>query len=418
MDESARLEKLVSDNPFDLGLRADWARALKSAEKFEEALKQWELIVGQEKSPGAFWEKAICLLALERGEEALGAHVLAKGLPDQAAAWELIESEDQEKLEGLGAEAAPAGAPLRMIAGGAATAPGRVVSIHRAETVRFADVAGMDHLKKTLRLKIIEPFLRPGLFQRFRRKAGGGVLLYGPPGCGKTMIAKAIASECNANFTAIGISDVLNMWIGESEKNLAEIFSKAREEKPTVLFFDELDALAFSRSKANSDHTRTMVNEFLNQLDGMNHDNEGILILGATNLPWDVDTAMKRPGRFDRQVFVPPPDAEARHAMLEMKLRDIPCGTLNLRKVAQASDGFSGADIDGVIELAKDQALMRTLESGEDSVITEEDLLQSSEEAHASTSDWLKTARNLVKFGGAGAAYKDVEKYLRSVNQY
>ena len=134
-------------------------------------------------------------------------------------------------------------------------------------------------------------------------------MLYGPPGCGKTMMARAIASECNASFTAVGISDILNMWVGQSERNLAGLFDKARSEAPAVLFFDELDALAFARNKAHSDHTRTLVNEFLNQLDGMAGQNDKLLVLAATNMPWDVDEAMKRPGRFDRQVFVPPPDS-------------------------------------------------------------------------------------------------------------
>src|SRR5690606_7142671 len=116
-------------------------------------------------------------------------------------------------------------------------------------------------------------------------------------GCGKTMIARAIASECKATFLPVGISDVLNMWIGQSERNLAELFEKARANRPAVIFFDELDALAYSRAKANSEHTRTTVNEFLNQLDGLSGDNGQVLVLAATNMPWDVDAAMKRPGR-------------------------------------------------------------------------------------------------------------------------
>jgi len=138
--------------------------------------------------------------------------------------------------------------------------------------------------------------------------SGGGILLYGPPGCGKTMLARAVANECNAAFVAVGISDVLNMWLGESERNLAAQFEKARAQQPCVLFFDELDALAYARSKAGSASARTVVNEFLTQLDGIGRENRGVLVLAATNMPWDVDPAMKRPGRFSRQIFVPPPD--------------------------------------------------------------------------------------------------------------
>jgi SpoVK/Ycf46/Vps4 family AAA+-type ATPase len=140
----------------------------------------------------------------------------------------------------------------------ARTTPG-VVSIDRApadrastNSIGFDDIAGLDDLKRTMRLQIIEPFLRPGLFAKFKKRAGGGVLLYGPPGCGKTMMARAVASE----FIDVGISDVLNMYIGESERNLAALFDKARAKRPSVLFFDELDALAFARSKASSEHSR------------------------------------------------------------------------------------------------------------------------------------------------------------------
>jgi transitional endoplasmic reticulum ATPase len=244
------------------------------------------------------------------------------------------------------------------------------------------------------------------------------VLLYGPPGCGKTMMAKAIATECDASFTAVGISDVLNMFVGQSEQNLAGVFDKARSERPAVLFFDELDALAYSRSKAHSDHTRTTVNEFLNQLDGMSGQNDGVLVLGATNMPWDVDEAMKRPGRFDRQVFVPPPDAQAREEIFRMKLRDVPVAELDYAALARLTENFSGADIDGVIEAAKDGALLQLLDAVEEVRIQQEDLTRAIAEAVPSTLDWLKTARNLVKFGGVGRAYKDVEQYLRQTRMY
>jgi SpoVK/Ycf46/Vps4 family AAA+-type ATPase len=232
------------------------------------------------------------------------------------------------------------------------------------------------------------------------------------------MMARAIATECEAAFTPIGISDILNLWIGESERNLAAIFDKARSEAPSVLFFDELDALAFSRSKASSDHTRTLVNEFLNQLDGMSGSNDKVLVLAATNMPWDVDEAMKRPGRFDRQIFVPPPDVEARAEILHLKLRDVPADPIDADALANACVHFSGADMDGLIEYAKDEVLSEILDSGQERNLRHEDLANAAEAVESSTLDWLKTARNLVKFGSAGSAYKDVEKYLRAAKLY
>jgi len=281
------------------------------------------------------------------------------------------------------------------------------------EKIRFSSIVGMEDLKKTIRIKIIEPFLNPGMFQRFRKQAGGGILLYGPPGCGKTMIARAVANECNAEFISVGISDVLNMWMGESERNLASIFAKARAQAPCVLFFDELDALAYSRSKANSEHTRTIVNEFLAQLDGMGQDNKGLLILAATNMPWDVDPAMKRPGRFSRQIFVPPPDAAARQRMLEVKLTGVPCDALDLEAIAQKTAHYSGADVDGLIELAKEAALEDNIVNGRERSLTADDFVHALTSLQPSTVDWLRTARNLVKYAGDDGSYRDVESYLK-----
>jgi SpoVK/Ycf46/Vps4 family AAA+-type ATPase len=130
---------------------------------------------------------------------------------------------------------------------------------------------------------------------------------------------------------------VLSMWIGESERNLASLFDKARHSRPCVLFFDEIDALAYSRSKAQSEHTRQVVNEFLAQLDGFGADNQGVLILAATNMPWDVDSAMKRPGRFSRSVFVPPPDPEARSRIVELKLAGVPHENIDSRAIGAAT---------------------------------------------------------------------------------
>jgi SpoVK/Ycf46/Vps4 family AAA+-type ATPase len=203
------------------------------------------------------------------------------------------------------------------------------------------------------------------------------------------------------------------MWIGESESNLAALFDKARSETPCVLFFDELDALAFSRSKAHSEHTRTVVNEFLAQLDGMGSDNKGVLILAATNMPWDVDPAMKRPGRFSRQIFVPPPDAEARQQMLEVKLTGVPQEDVDYAVLAKKTVNFSGADMDGLIELAKESALHDALVNKNERPVTQADFEYALAELAPSTLDWLRTARNLVKYAGDDRSYRDVEAYLK-----
>jgi len=395
----AELERALAEDPFDVAARKEYARALEEADESPAALRQWELVCRQQP------DSAAGLLGAMRCHHSLGA-------PERAAAC-LVEA---QRKQDYAVEAPPAG--LRpglqvLTGGGGARQPAEVVPLSAA-AVRFCDVIGLDALKKTIEVRIIAPFARPGLFARFAKRAGGGVLLYGPPGCGKTLVARAIASECQASFLAVGISEILNMWLGESERNLAAVFARARQQRPAVLFFDELDALAFSRSKAGTDHTRMLVNEFLNQLDGVAHDNQGVLILAATNMPWDVDSAMKRPGRFDRQVFVPPPDDVARAEMFRVKLATAPTGAIDFMRVARATPHFSGADVDGVIDAAKERVLTEILDGAHERPIGEADLLAAAQQVQPSTLDWLRTARNLVKYAGDGS-YRDVEAYLKTV---
>ena len=403
MPTRADLERQLLANPFDGALREAYAQCLLDEREGELALAQFELLCKQNPQQAAGHVGAArALMLLGRRPEALSRYAKARPLDGFAA------DEELDRLESQARRAAP---QLRVVSETASN----VVPIQRVpeERIRFSSIVGMDDLKKTIRIKIIEPFVNPGMFQRFRKQAGGGILLYGPPGCGKTMIARAVANECNAEFISVGISDVLNMWMGESERNLASIFAKARAQAPCVLFFDELDALAYSRSKANSEHTRTIVNEFLAQLDGIGQDNKGLLILAATNMPWDVDPAMKRPGRFSRQIFVPPPDAEARQRMLEIKLTGVPCDALDYASIARQTAHYSGADIDGLIELAKEAALEDNIVNGRERSLTAGDFAHALSSVQPSTVEWLRTARNLVKYAGDDGSYRDVESYLK-----
>lgn len=386
------LQKLLVDDPFNNDLRIEYVDLLIIEGDFETASQQLELILN----------------AAPDNQQALKRK--------QALSANNNNQEEQNELE-KEPDLIPT-SPFSVVDGGKSSDPVNVVSITSNQRVRFSDIAGMVEAKKTIKRRIIDPFANPGLFNKFKKTAGGGVLLYGPPGCGKTMLAKAIATECNATFISVGISDILSMYKGESELQLASVFDRARISKPSVLFFDELDALAYSRSKASSDYTRTIVNEFLNQLDGSQTDNEQILILGATNMPWDVDDAMKRPGRFDRQVFIPPLDVEARQVLLEQKLVNIPTEDLNYKAIAEHSEHFSGADMDALIDAAKDHVLDEIMDGKEERGLNDHDFVAAIEEINPSTLDWLKTARNLVKFGNAGGVYKEVEKYLRSIKLY
>lgn len=401
------LERALLTNPFSAELRAQYAQLLLEQGEAQTALDQFELILKQAPTDAAAQVgAALSLLGLGRESEALQRYAAARNAPG---------FESDPTLEARMEKAKPA-QPVRL----SVVQGGRVDNVTplnlppTRERIRFVDIAGLEDLKRTVRLQIIEPFLKPGIFAKFKKRAGGGVLLYGPPGCGKTMLARAVATECNAEFISVGISDVLNMWIGESERQLAALFDKARHSRPCVLFFDEIDALAYARSKANSEHTRQVVNEFLAQLDGFGADNQGVLILAATNMPWDVDSAMKRPGRFSRSVFVPPPDIEARQKIIELKLIGVPHENIDSRAIAGATPHFSGADVDGLVELAKDFVLEEYVSQGSERPIRQPDVERAARDMQASTLDWLRTARNLVKYAGADASYGDVEKYLKT----
>jgi transitional endoplasmic reticulum ATPase len=371
------LERALLANPFSTELRSQYAQLLLEQGETEAALAQFELILKQVPTDAA---------ALAGAEQARS--------PKPKAAAQPVR--------------------LSVVQGGRTDNVATLALPPTRERIRFTDIVGLEDLKRTVRLHIIEPFLKPGIFAKFKKRAGGGVMLYGPPGCGKTMLARAVATECNAEFISVGISDVLNMWIGESERQLAALFDKARHSRPCVLFFDEIDALAFARSKANSEHTRQVVNEFLAQLDGFGADNQGVLILAATNMPWDVDSAMKRPGRFSRSVFVPPPDVEAREKIIELKLAGIPHEGINSQAIAATTPHFSGADVDGLVELAKDFVLEEYVAQNQERPIRQQDLERAARDMQASTLDWLRTARNLVKYAGADASYGDVERYLKT----
>ncbi|BBI30887.1 ATP-binding protein [Cohnella abietis] len=280
------------------------------------------------------------------------------------------------------------------------------------DVINFDSVAGLTELKKTIRMKIISPFQNVGLFSKFKKKAGGGVLLYGPPGCGKTFMAKATAGECRAKFIPIHITDIFDPYIGVSERNLHDLFAKARSQKPSILFIDELDAIGFDRAKSSSNF-RGVVDTFLSEMEGIDTSTDQVLIIGATNMPWDVDNALKRPGRFDRLVFVAPPDEDARESIYRLKLQDRLAEGVNYAALAKNSEFFSGADIEHVCERAVERVLEEILDTGVERPVQMADLEYALGSMTASTLEWLKTAKNYVRYANQSGVYNDIEDYLR-----
>jgi SpoVK/Ycf46/Vps4 family AAA+-type ATPase len=279
-------------------------------------------------------------------------------------------------------------------------------------SVTFAEVAGLEEVKQQIRRKIIAPFQKPGLFQAFRKRSGGGVLMYGPPGCGKTMLARATAGEARAHFVAVAITDVLDKYIGESERKLAQAFAQARSRKPAVLFFDELEALA-SRRRTSGDAGAPLVSTFLGEMDGFSSTSEGVLVLAATNTPWAVDPAFRRPGRFDRVLFVPPPDLPARMSILTIGLAGRPVAPgLDLRRFAEASAGFSGADLANVVETATELAIEESDSPENLTPISRRHVEAAFKEVRPTTGEWLASARNYAKYANEGGIYDEVLSFL------
>ncbi|MFG1778490.1 AAA family ATPase [Micromonospora sp. NPDC049051] len=279
--------------------------------------------------------------------------------------------------------------------------------------VRLADVGGMSAVKERLELAFLGPLRNPQLRKMYGKSLRGGLMLYGPPGCGKTFLARAVAGEMGAKFLSLSIVDVLDMWLGNSERNLHELFQAARRNAPCVLFLDEVDALGHKRSQTNSSSMRTLGNQLLAELDGMEGSNEGVFVLAATNTPWDVDPALRRPGRLDRVVLVLPPDAEARRSILEYHLRERPIAGIDLRKIVAATEDYSGADLAHLCETAAEFAMADSVRTGEVRMIEQRDLERAVKEVRPSTKPWMATARNVAMFANEGGTYDDLVAYLK-----
>ncbi|MDF2454469.1 MAG: Adenosinetriphosphatase [Cytophagaceae bacterium] len=280
-------------------------------------------------------------------------------------------------------------------------------------SVNFGDVGGMQTVKKEIELKIIHPLNHPELYKTYGKKTGGGILLYGPPGCGKTHIARATAGQVNARFISVGLNDILDMWVGNSEKNLHEVFQTARANAPCVLFFDEIDALGASRSDMKQSSGRHLINQFLQELDGIENNNDGVLILGATNTPWHLDPAFRRPGRFDRIIFVPPPDQEAREAIFKLKLKNKPTDGVDYAALSKQTNDYSGADIEAIIDITIEQKLEESFKDGVPKPIKTKDLLQACTKHKASTKEWFSAAKNFALYANDSGLYDDILSFLK-----
>ncbi len=225
--------------------------------------------------------------------------------------------------------------------------------------IKFDSVVGLDKMKKYLHDNVVLAIQQPELFKKYGKKLGVGLLLYGPPGTGKTYVVKAIAGEADAKFHVARINQIVDMYTGNTEKNLHKIFEQARKNTPAILFFDELDALGVKRGGdggsgggGESSALRLAVNQFLVEMNGLEENPEGLFVIGATNSPWDIDPALKRSGRFGDSVYIAPPKYKDRKKMFEFATRNKPRARLSYGRLARATTGYSPADIDRICDKA------------------------------------------------------------------
>ncbi|MFI9237456.1 AAA family ATPase [Streptomyces sp. NPDC053079] len=430
-DESPLIKSLraaVDAAPDDVPLRLHFAELLLGQEQRNEGIVQ--VAAALQREPGNAEAQAL----------------MARAVAPQAAVPAAPHVQEQDCAPAPGPDAAPGGSggydwrraedelsgvvPPRFVQSARDEDPAPVPA-HEGETtgpdddgispwdvesgsLTLADVGGMDQVKERLEAAFLAPMRNPELRKLYGKNLRGGLLMYGPPGCGKTYIARAVAGELGARFMSVSISDVLDMWMGNSERNLRQLFETARRNAPCVLFLDEIDALGAKRSQVRHTGMRTTVNQLLTELDGVSASaDDGVFVLAATNHPWDVDTALRRPGRLDRMLLVLPPDQSAREAILRHHLKDRPVAGIDLGKLARRTDGLSGADLQHLCESAAERALMDSVRSGEARMIGMADFTAVLGQIRPSTGPWFASARNVAQFANEGGAYDELLVYLK-----
>lgn len=413
MDDSVKnaLEAAVAADPTNVALRSHLAQLLMESNDHEGA---WEhAVAGLTTDPANI---ALLRIASGCGD--------AAGHPDEAAAYRTLADaltgkdsntpNEPTKVTATGPVPDSVDDLLDIWDENEGPAEPTVGEISR-DRLLLADVGGMEEVKQRLHTSFLNPMRNPEMQAAFGKSMRGGLLLWGPPGCGKTFIAKAVAGELDANFYSVGLSDILDMYMGSSEQNIANIFDIARRNTPCVLFLDEVDAIGMKRTQlrgGGGSAMRGVVNQLLQEMDGANKDNEGVFVLAATNHPWDVDSALLRPGRFDRSLLVLPPDEGARAAILELHLRDRPTENVDFVKCARSTDGLSGADLALVAEQATELAMEQSIAKGSIVPITMKHLAKAIKATAPSYGPWVDSARNFAMFNNESGQYDDLINWL------
>jgi SpoVK/Ycf46/Vps4 family AAA+-type ATPase len=412
----ASLAAAVAAAPHDLPLRLHYGELLLRAGQAVEALTEAATVVRADPANTAAHELMSAATAALQAQSAQDPETETPGAsPDAHEPQAVTNGGPESPFDWSEAEKAFEGVVPPMFVDsddadlGDAAPPGEV----EQAGVRLADVAGMQQVKERLESAFLMPMRNPELRRLYGKSLRGGLLLYGPPGCGKTFIARAVAGELGARFYPVSLVDVLDMYIGESERKLRAIFDTARRNAPCVLFLDEVDAIGHKRTDLRGSGLRSVVQALLSELDGIEDSNEGVFILAATNHPWDVDSALRRPGRFDRMLLVLPPDEDARRAVFRLHLRNRPVENVDLKALAKRTEGYSGADLAHVCETAAERAMTDSVRSGKVRGIRQDDLQAAIAEVRPSTGPWLEIARNVAQFANESGTYDDLLAYLK-----
>ncbi len=300
-------------------------------------------------------------------------------------AYELIEIAGKLKAKAQTQDRTSVDKILKETTGGAGDeGAGAGWVLQEKPTAKLADVAGLDEVKETLKEKVLLPFQKPEVFERFKAKSGAGVLTYGPPGNGKTFIAKAIAGELDAAFFPVNASQIKDKYVGESEKNMQRLFDEARKHERAVIFIDEAEHLLSRRGNRKIG----VVTQFLMLADGLVENKNCLLLLAATNKPWALDEAVVRPGRLGTHIYVGPPDAKAREAIVAYNMREVPVGSdAFFADIAARTEGYSGADLAETCDAAKMLAIKRQLNSGSAEQVTAADFAAALERVKPSVTE-------------------------------